>query len=358
MRPLALLLVVLSACRPAAERKQPSLDFDAIPLPTAAEFSREADLLSRWNDVRADSLRDFWNSGEAGTFDGVNGIDVAYRRFRVANAKGTIVVTPGRTEAIIKYAEVAYDLTRQGYSVATLTLRGQGEAQRILSDPHKGYVDYFDDYVEDVHTFLSTIVRPDSERVFLLSHSLSGGVATLVVDEYPNDVDALALSAPMLEIDLGAFPAPVAATLGLGVCDGTDGSGWAIGSGAYKREESFQANTVTSSEARWTWKVQQLDDDESIRLGGLTWRWLCQALEGSSRGVRTGAYSGVPTLMLIAGGDTFVKPGGQRQYCGIAGNCLESTLPDAKHEILQERDELRNEALSRIVKFFNSQVNP
>ncbi|MBL8914951.1 MAG: alpha/beta fold hydrolase [Archangium sp.] len=327
-------------------------DFDAAPGPAPSAFSSESDLLTRWEGP----LRTFWDAGEAGDFSGVGGVKVAYRIFRVPNPKAAVVITPGRTEAIIKYAEVARDLTAQGYSVYALTLRGQGEAARILSDRDKGYVDFFDDYVEDDHTFISTIVKPEVSKVFLLAHSLSGGVATLLIDEHPEDVQAFVTTSPMLDINLGAFPPPVAATLAGGICDSTDGSGYIIGGGPYSKEQDFEKNSVTHSRARFDWKIGQLDADETIRMGGPTWRWLCQALVGSSRGQGVGRFSSVPTVVFIAAQDTIVKPGGQQRYCADAPLCTLSQLEGAKHEILQESDELRNLALSRIVKFFDAQA--
>jgi len=266
---LSLLLAGLTACgRPV--QPEPPFDFDSAVGPPPGAFSREADLRSKWNDARADSLKDFWNSGEAGTFDGVGGVKVAYRIHRVPNPKAAVVITPGRTEAIIKYAEVVRDLTAQGYSTYALTLRGQGEAGRMLPDPHKGYVDFFDDYVEDVHTFVAEIVRKDTNRIFSLAHSLSGAVVVTVVDEHPEDFEAVVLSAPMLEINPGAFPPPLASSLGLGVCDSTDGSGYAIGSGPSQREDAFSKNPVPSSEPQGTGTVQPPCEARGHRLGRLS----------------------------------------------------------------------------------------
>ena len=359
IRPLVVLAFLGSACRaPSPLPKEPPFDFDARPGPTEASFSKESELLSRWNDPRVDSLRDFWNSGEAGTFKGVDGVEVAYRVHRAPNAKAGVVLLPGRTESIIKFAEVAADLVSQGYSTYALTLRGQGEAARMLSDVNKGYVAWFDDYVEDTHRFITEVVKPEQPRVFMLAHSLGGGVAVLVVDEHPADVEALALSSPMLDINLGAFPPPVAASLAGGICDSTDGTGYAIGSGPYREETDFTGNSVTHSEPRWTWKVQQLKDDERIRLGGITWRWLCQALVGSSKAQLSGHFSSTPTLLLQAANDTIIKRPGQEKYCAEAPRCTFSRIEDAKHELLQERDDLRNVVMSRVVKFFDAQVTP
>lgn len=350
---------VLSACRPVQPlAKELPFDFDAITSPKPSDFNPEANLLSRWNDARADSLRDFWNSGEGGSFAGVDGVRVAYRIHRASNAKAGIVLLPGRTEAIVKYAEVVEDLVKQGYSTYALTLRGQGEAGRMLPDPDKGYVAWFDDYVTDTQQFLERVVKPEQQRVFVLAHSTGGGVVPLLLARAPQLVDAVALTSPLLDVNLGAFPPPVAASLAGGVCSATDGSGWAIGSGPYKEETDFPNNTVTSSEARWTWKVQQLRDDVSIRMGGLTWRWLCQTLEGTSRAQALGGESAVPTVLLQAENDSFVNRAGQERYCGDAPRCTFSRITGAKHELLQERDEVRGLVLSRIVKFFDAQVTP
>lgn len=362
MSPRALLLsacALLSACRPAAPlERPPPFDFDSIASPKPGDFSSDADLLSRWNDPRADSLRDFWSSGEGGSFAGVDGVQVAYRVHRAVNAKAGVVLLPGRTEAIIKYAEVVEDLVKQGYSTYALTLRGQGEAARMLPDPDKGHVAFFDDYVSDTQQFLERVVRPEQQRVFVVAHSTGGGVVPLLLARAPGLVDAVALSSPLLDVNLGAFPPSVAASLAAGACSATDGSGWAIGSGPYREETDFPNNTVTSSEPRWRWKVQQLRDDASIRLGGLTWRWLCQTLDGTSRAQALGEQNLVPTLLLQAEQDSFVNRAGQERYCADAPRCTFSRVTEAKHELLQERDEVRGLVLSRIVKFFDAQVTP
>lgn len=352
-------LLALTACRaPSPLPPQPDFDPASRSTPAPEEFSSEGDLLDRWKPGGA--LQTFWEGGEPGTFEGVDGATLAYRVFRTPDAKAAVVVLPGRTEAIIKYAEVAQDLVDQGYSAYLLTLRGQGEASRLLPDPEKGHVVWFDDYVADTHTFIDTVVKPEEPRIFLLSHSTGGAVAALLADQHPDDVEAQAMSSPMLEINYGAFPPAVAASLAFGVCDASDGTDYSIGGGPWTDSTTFDPATdsVTQSEARWTWKTQQLRDDPSIRLGSATWRWVCQASEGSSRASQLGRYSSTPTLLLQAAKDQIVKPEGQEIYCADAPACTLLVLDDAKHELLQERDATRNLALSMVVKFFDAQVAP
>jgi lysophospholipase len=352
-------MLVLAACRPPSSvAKQPAFDFTAHPGPSPSEFSAEATLLSRWNDAGPDNLKDFWNSGESGSFKGVDGIDIVYRIHRVPNPRAGVVIVPGRTEAIIKFAEVVRDLTRQGYSTYAVTLRGQGEAGRMLADREKGYVVWFDDYVADTHQFITEKVRTEQSKVFVLAHSTGGGVIANLIDQHPTDVDALATTSPMLQINEGAFPPPIAGSLADAACGATDGTGYTIGAGPYVQETDFPNNSVTHSEPRFHWKIQQLTDDATLRLGGVTWHWLCQALVGSSRAAKLGRYSSTPTLVFEAELDTIVKLEGEKAYCDDAPRCTLVLEQGAKHELLQEADGIRNDVLGKVVAFFDAQVTP
>ena len=54
--------------------------------------------------------------------------------------------------------------------------------------------------------------------------------------------------------------------------------------------------------------------------------------------------------MLQAGQDTFVRSRRQNKVCKLK-NCRKVRFEDAKHEILMESDEIRNDALKEIIDF-------
>jgi lysophospholipase len=347
------LLALVAACRaPVPLEKQPAFDFVAHPGPDPTSLSSEANILTAW----AGPLRAFWDGGEAGHFAGVDGKDIVYRVFRATSAKGAVVVVPGRTESIIKYSEVASDLVQHGYSVYAVELRGQGYAERMLPDHDKGYVAYFDDYVQDTHHFITDVVKPAESHVLLLAHSTGGAMAALLVDQYPDDVAAMAVTSPMLDINLGSFPDPVAVTIAFGQCSNSDGTAYALGSSDFVEETDFSKADVTQSMNRWQWKVNQLHDEPAIRLGGVTWRWLCQALNASNHAQTIGRFSAVPTLVFQAGADKVVHTEGEDKYCTDAPRCTKTRFDDAEHEILQERDTIRNVAVSQTIAFFDAAV--
>src|SRR5210317_780744 len=77
------------------------------------------------------------------------------------DAKATVLLFPGRTEYIEKYAPVAGDLARRGYATITIDWRGQGLADRMLDDPRIGHVHIFEDYQLDVETLMFAVAELD-----------------------------------------------------------------------------------------------------------------------------------------------------------------------------------------------------
>jgi len=342
-------LLLLAGCGKAVKEAPVNVS-EVAGGPTAASFSSELGLEAR--DV--DAIQPQYGAGEDGTLAGVDGVQLHYHVQRVQDAKGAVVLLPGRTEAVAKYAEVMFDLNAQGYSVYALDHRGQGESERMLPNRFKGYVKHFDDYVTDLQSFVTTVVLPEQPaKLFLLAHSMGGAVSVLHAAKHPGTFDALALSAPMLDISTGAFPAPVASAISLTSCGGSDGTDYAVGSGDYKTETDFENNTVTRSATRWALKVQQLEDNPRLQLGGVTYRFVCESLRACNRAQQSGAQNPVPTLLLQAGADTIVLPQAQAKYCAEAPGCQLSRFDGAKHEILMEADAARNEALAQVVRFFN-----
>lgn len=352
VRQILLAALIITACRaPSTAPRAEKLDFDAMPGDKV--FSEEATLAARW----AGPLKAAHDAGQRGTFKGVADLEISYLIHRVPTPKAAVVLVTGRTEPIRKYAELIDDLNEAGYSTYAMDHRGQGASGRMLPNPQKGYVASFDDYVTDLHTFVSTVVKPDTNaKVFLVAHSMGGAVGLLTVDAFPDDFAAVVTTSPMLDINTGAFPAPIASSLGAAACGSSDGTAYAIGSGDFKEEADFAKSTVTQSLARFEWKRQLFADSPELKVGGLTWRWLCESLTASSNAEQLGRYSSTPTLILQAGKDTIVNPGGQQRYCDAAPRCQLERNEGAMHEHFAERDELRNFAVERTLKFFDAQV--
>jgi lysophospholipase len=355
---LALSLTALAAlgCRTDPDYpKVPAISLDdddgGVSLgPAASDFSSEDGLAQRYPV----EVVPFFEGGAKGGVHGVGGIEVRYHLFRVPAERGAIVLLPGRAEPVRKYAEVIQDLTRQGYSVFALDHRGQGESQRLIPDGQVGYVEYFRDYVTDFDTFLTTIVKPaEHPNLFLLGHAMGGGIAVLYVDEHPRDrgVRAVALISPMIELDVG-IDSSFSWTWSAGDCSRSSGQGFAPGESAFDPDQSFHGNQETHSQVRFDIYHAMLRGRAELQVGGMSNRWLCEAMLATGLMQTLGIYSRMPTLILWASRDAFVGAGGIEQYCGDAAACQRERLKGAYHDILNEQDGFRNAALSKVVRYF------
>jgi lysophospholipase len=115
-------------------------------------------------------ILDFWvRYGKPQSISGVGDILIRGMSFQRNDSDRAIVISSGRTESFLKYREVVFDLWQAGYSVSIMDHRGQGLSERILKAPkgadadtsratHEiGYVDRFDDYVDDLKSFVDQV---------------------------------------------------------------------------------------------------------------------------------------------------------------------------------------------------------
>ncbi len=337
-----------------APAKQPPIDIESQSAPVAADFAREAVVVGRYDELVA-----AYDQAEGGTFAGVDGVPVAYRVFRASPEKGAVVFVPGRTEPVLKHTETFLDLVGQGYSVYALDPRGQGASGRMLDNPQIGYVEYFTDYVADLRTLVDDVVRATPhDHVFLFAHSMGGAIALSYVHRYPRAVEAVALSSPMVRIELAesALGTGVLASVALTACN-LGGSGYAPGQGDESLDvdddQVFADNRVTHSRPRYDVYLRMLRARPELLLGGPSSRWVCESLLAGSHLEADAEDNETPTLMFIAGADEIVSVPALDDYCDAAPACQSVRFPTARHEVLSETDDVRNEALARAVRFFD-----
>ena len=282
-------------------------------------------------------------------------IKIAYKVFVVSNAKANIVISSGRTESMIKYKEFIYDLNRNGYSVYIYDHRGQGLSQRLLEERQLGHVNNFFDYVDDMKLFVNKIV-PKNRKVFLLGHSMGGAIASLYVEKYIHDFDALVLSSPMHQPDL------VSSRLSKMLCyivekrkENIDR--YILGENSYDDERvTFKENKLTHSQLRFDITAEEYEKTPQVKIGGPSVRWVSEACKWSRSSVLNAYKIKVPVLLIQAAEDKIVNMQPQEIFCENAlGFCKGLKIDNAYHELFMEEDEIRNKAMSAMFDFFKLQ---
>lgn len=286
-------------------------------------------------------------------FKSYDGLNISYKTFLVKNAKANIVISSGRTEGMLKYQELIYDLNKNGYSVYVFDHRGQGNSDRMLKDPQIGHVNKFEDYVLDMNYFVENFVKRDKKMV-LIGHSMGGAIASLYAEEYPSVFDALVLSSPMHQVE---FINSTVSNVACNLIEKRSNNIDKYMTGAYSYDKSkvaFDKNILTHSKTRYEVTKIAFDIEPKTKIGGPSVRWAAQACKGSKRSVDNAGKIKIPTLLLHAQNDKVVTKEAQEEFCSNAyPHCKGYQIDGAYHELFVEKDSMRDKALSAILDFIS-----
>ena len=325
------------------------------------KFSQESELSTKYQH----QIAEYWQTGKFSTFSSFDGLTIAYALFYSAINKHSIVISPGRSEGYLKYKETAFDLHNQGYNVAIIDHRGQGLSERMLSDPHKGYVRDFNDYVLDLQYFVNEIVKPKfMGKMYLMGHSMGGAISTLHLQQFPNTFDAAVLLSPMISINGGSIPDWVGKPLS-SISHWADGlkskeSSYFYSYGPYQAKP-FVGNRLTGCESRYNIFRQEYQLNPKLQLGGITFAWLEQAIKTEQMLFNNLDKITTPVYVIQAELDTIVRNDKQTKFCKQLNSLRQQSCPNGKplilngalHELLFEVDAIRNETLTATLDWFS-----
>ncbi len=256
--------------------------------------------------------------------------------------RGSVVVSPGRTEPIEKYFEVVEILAARGFAVLVHDWRGQGLSHRMLADRSLGHATGHGDFLTDYGALIGAFEPRLPKPWIALGHSMGGCLTLLALAKGERRFAGAILSAPMLGLITGATPRPVGRALAA-VLTGIGRGGAPIQRGASAVEAAFEANILTHDRARCARNLAQVAACPDLALGGPTWGWLdfafsaVGALERGAGVTRIGA----PLTVVAAGEDKLVDNAGLRRVTARVPNSVFVEIAGAYHEILQETDALQ-----------------
>ncbi|USH02534.1 alpha/beta fold hydrolase [Grimontia kaedaensis] len=325
-----------------------------MPIEHPFLFSREDALTETMEKV----IAPFWANRQHGEFVGHDGLRLNWCAFTKPEHTRAIVVVNGRIEGVAKYQEIYFDLFNQGFDVYSYDHRGQGHSQRLVTGSDIGHVVEFDHYVDDLDTFINEVVttKAHSQRM-ILAHSMGGAISVLYAARKPNAIDAIALSAPMLGINLSRPLQMAAKPLCKVLSKLQHPAGFAPGQVPYWAKP-FKHNLLTQSEARYQWFRELYESDETLKVGGPSAQWIWQSMDACERAVKTATDIDMPILLMQAARDEIVCNGvmfqfhRERQAAGLPIQF--EILADSRHELLFERDVIRDKSLIFALTFFDS----
>lgn len=302
----------------------------------------------------------FYHQGTSTLYKGVDDKLVHFKKISL-NPKCALVILPGRTEPTNKYAELAYDLKDLNCDLFLWDPRGQGFSERLIPEDHqKGYVEDYRHYMVDFKKFWDQNLK-SYKKVGIVAHSMGAAIALASIAEYQLPVKGLVVSSPMMEIITKDLP-EAAALWSMKVLKLVGKKKeYTPGGGRLEEPTPFEENRVTSSQARYAMANAAFlnEGGDDMNMGAATNNWLLEGirithfLRKKKNQKKLHPY---PIILYQAGKDLFSKAKRQRKFCERHPKCELIHLKDAKHEMFQERDELRSPIIANIKSFFQNKL--
>ncbi len=286
---------------------------------------------------------------EAGEFAAADGARLRTAFFPSPDARDTVIVAPGWSEFIEKYFEVADDLRGRGFNVAIMDWRGQG-----LSDFPKGWPGYFDRLAGDLKAFREgPVAARFPGRCFLLTHSMGGLPALLLLGQGYEGFDRAVLCAPMTRL----FPPAQNVLLGAAASAAA-----ALGAGnapvSRKNDDArlFEGNMFTTDRTRHG-RFRDLQEAEpAAARTSPTFGWVNEAMRATKLIHAADFFDPLKIpIRIISAGDERRIDGADHAAIAAQSPLIDQIIvEEALHEIMMERDEYRDAFWEKVDDFFEA----
>ncbi len=286
--------------------------------------------------------------GEGEWFRGAGGLRLRAAFWSPAVAagrkpRGTVVLSPGRTEPIEKYFELIGNFLARGFCVLAHDWRGQGLSARLLPDRLKGHAraveEFLDDYARLLETFEGRAPRP----WIMVGHSMGAALNLLTLENGEQRFAGAILSSPMLRIKTGKRSMwSVKLAVRWNLRHGKAGD-YVLDDPDDPFDHTFDKDALTSDETRYELWRQQLYACPHLAVGGPTWGWLAFAIDAGERALKPKALKSVriPTTIVQSAEDDRVWKLTNKWAAKRLGRGRYVEVPGALHEVIMETDPLR-----------------
>ncbi len=267
-----------------------------------------------------------------------------------AGTRGTVCLFQGRRAYIERDYEVIEDLRARGFSVATLDWRGQGLSDRLLKNRLKGHIKSFKQYDLDLEAFMRQVVLPDCPPPYYgLAHSMGANVLLRSLQK-STWFEAAVMATPFLGFSETKLPTSISHPIikflkfiGLG----------RLSMPGDFLSRKFEDNVLTHDRQRYEQQVELIRAYPDLNVGGPTVSWLAAAIDSHKQlaSLKGSNALRVPVLFVAAGDERVVSNEKIHQFSRNVAGTPVVTVENAFHEILLERDDMREQFFAAFDSF-------
>lgn len=260
-------------------------------------------------------------------------------------SRGTVFLFGGRTEFVEKYFEVVRELRARGFAVVSMDWRGQGLSDHMLAEWRKGHIDDFATFDRDLAQLMEEVAPGFPKPWTAFAHSMGGQILVRAAHDHAGWFSRVVLSAPMLGL---RFPNRFMELAIRGLANtlhvlGRDEAYVPGGSARATDETPFEENILTHDETRYALLQALVRAEPKLGLGSATVGWLHAAFRSMEMSAAPSFLADIeaPVLIARASHDALISPSSLEHAASHLRDGTLVIVPDARHEILIERDPAR-----------------
>ncbi|UWR23567.1 alpha/beta fold hydrolase [Sulfitobacter sp. S190] len=285
--------------------------------------------------------------------DTSDGLQIRLGVWTQPDARGTVLLFPGRTEYVEKYGPAAGEFAARGLATIAVDWRGQGLASRMLPDRLTGHVESFSDYQKDVATVMRAARELNLPRpYFLVAHSMGGCIGLRAVMEGLS-VQAACFTGPMWGIHISPHMRIAARVLSTLMPKLNQGHRLPPSTSVapYVLTEPFDDNMLTTDQQMYDMMIDQIQAHPDLQLGGPSFTWLREALS-ETKHLASRAAPNLPCITFLGSNERIVDvPRIHARMENWKGGRLQ-IVEGGEHEILMEVEAIRGPVFDDMVKLF------
>ncbi len=283
-----------------------------------------------------------------------DGVRIRVGHWRPETAQGSLLIFPGRTEYIEKYAGMAGAMAERGFATLAIDWRGQGIADRLLDNPLTGHVEHFTDYQKDVSAALRVARALDLPRPWhVLGHSMGRAIGLRAVME-GLPVQSCVFSGPMW----GIYMTPLMKPLGWALAH----AGPMVGLGTmlppstkehhYVLTNPLENNTLTGDRAQYELMQNQLTAHPELEIGGPSLVWFREALV-ECKHLAERASPDLPCLTFLGSKEAIVDRKRVHERIEKWKRGQLEVVEGGQHEVAMEVPDMRNAFFEKTAAFLS-----
>jgi lysophospholipase len=265
--------------------------------------------------------------------------------------RGSQVFVSGRCDFIERYQATYAHVRAAGWSVTAFDWRGQGGSRGPGEE--KTWAG-FDVLIDDLDALIADWRAAGPAPHVVLGHSMGGHLLLRTIIDRKPALDAVILTAPMLQVNSAPIPIRVAPDI-------ADTMYW-LGFGRvpmWKTPPSMllpggrRNRNLTGSPERYADELHWWGVEPGYNIGPPSFGWMRAAFRSRAATFTPEKLAAVdlPILIIGADKDRLVSAAAIREAAALLPHAELEMMPDARHEILRDADPVRDRALARIEAF-------